>query len=60
MFDARRNEARERVTAPEKQRYIRWLTESVSERLDLVDSKKQFLDQDPFRLRQKQNMEASW
>lgn len=34
MLNARKNESRERMTASEKERGIRWLTEFIPERLD--------------------------
>ena len=40
MLDARKNESRERMTASEKERGIRWLTEFIPERLDGALSKK--------------------
>ncbi len=40
MLDSRKDESRERMTAPNKHKYIRWLTEAVPERLGPADSKK--------------------
>lgn len=40
MLDARKDESRERMTASEKQRAIRWLTEAIPERLDPMTAKK--------------------
>ena len=40
MLNARKNESRERITASKKERAIRWLTESIPERLDRTLSKK--------------------
>lgn len=40
MLEGRRDQARERVTASEKLKYIRWLTEIVPERLNATAGKK--------------------
>ena len=40
ILDTRKNESRERMTASEKERGIRWLIEFIPERLDGVLSKK--------------------
>ena len=48
MLDARSRESRERTTASQKHRYIRWLTESVPERLGPEDGKKRAWVKDMF------------
>lgn len=40
MLDSRKDIARERVTALEKQKYIKWLTEIIPERLAVAEGKK--------------------
>ena len=39
-LDTRKDQARERITASEKRRYVKWLTEAVPERLGSVERKK--------------------
>ena len=48
MLDARNRESRERTTASQKHRYVRWLTESVPERLGPEDGKKRAWVKDMF------------
>lgn len=40
MLEGRKNQARERVTAFEKHKYIQWLTEAIPERLNAAANKK--------------------
>ena len=39
MLESRKNQARERITAFEKQKYIKWLTDIVPDRLGVAESK---------------------
>ena len=40
MLDSRKDHSRERVTTPQKIKYIKWLTATVPERLESVEGKK--------------------
>ena len=40
MLNSRKNQARERITASHKHKYIQWFIESIPERLDTAAEKK--------------------